>query len=289
MQIAQVIAGFSLGKADVLRKAVSKKNAKTMAEMKEAFIQGSLKQGYSLKIATQIYDLIEKFANYGFNKSHSVAYAFVAYQLAYLKVHAPLYFFASILSNEGASANTKIHCIEEAKRYHVKILPPSINRSLNRFTVEEGGIRFALTSIKNVGYSGYKDIAKEREEHGPFHDFVDFLGRMSGRLNSKMIDSLISAGAFDDFGMSRAMLKGDSWYEVALERLKAKDPHALGNDAIEGIEPDPEKRKKILFDVASMWDVFDVRFASMNKTKGGNADGTEEAEQAVAEEGGKEE
>lgn len=220
MQIAQVIAGFSLGKADVLRKAVSKKNAKTMAEMKEAFIQGSLKQGYSLKIATQIYDLIEKFANYGFNKSHSVAYAFVAYQLAYLKVHAPLYFFASILSNEGASANTKIHCIEEAKRYHVKILPPSINRSLNRFTVEEGGIRFALTSIKNVGYSGYKDIAKEREEHGPFNDFVDFLGRMSGRLNSKMIDSLISAGAFDDFGMSRAMLKGNLATLVEFSRLK---------------------------------------------------------------------
>lgn len=220
MQIAQVIAGFSLGKADVLRKAVSKKNAKTMLEMKEAFILGAINNGYTKDVANKIYDLIEKFANYGFNKSHSVAYGFVAYQLAYLKVHAPLYFFASILSNDGASTNTKIHCIEEAKRYHVAILPPSINASINRFSVEEGGIRFALTAVKNVGYAGYKEIVSEREAHGPYQDFVDFLGRMSGRLNVKMIESLIMAGAFDEFGVSRAMLKGNLDTLLEYARLK---------------------------------------------------------------------
>lgn len=207
MQIAQTIAGFSLGRADVLRKAVSKKDESMMAGMKEEFLEGALKKGYDKKIALELYQMIEKFANYGFNKSHSVAYGFMAYQLAYLKANYPLYFFAAILSNESGSISSKIRVIEESKRYGVKILPPSINASYSRFVVENGGIRYALVSIKNVGTAGYKLIAKEREK-GLFKDIYDFLGRMSStRLTSKMLESLIDAGAFDEFNSNRAYLR----------------------------------------------------------------------------------
>lgn len=209
MQIATVVANFSLGKADVLRKGVSKKNSETLNKMKEEFIQGAIENHYTKEKAEEIYALIEKFANYGFNKSHSVAYAYVAYQLAYLKANYPLYFFASILSNEGASTTTKLHCIEESKHYNVAILSPSVNASQGRFTVEQGSIRYSLLSIKNVGFAGYQMIIEERKK-GKFKDMYDFLGRMeSSRLSSKMIESLIDAGAFDEFETNRAFLKAN--------------------------------------------------------------------------------
>ena len=154
MQVAQKMAGFSLAKADILRKATSKKETELMHSMKEEFIAGCLKNGFSQEKAEEVFGLIEKFADYGFNKSHSVAYAYVAYQLAYLKANYPLYFFASILSNELSSENTKVHCIQECKAYHVRILPPSVNQSQARFMVEEGHIRYSLLAIKNVGYAG---------------------------------------------------------------------------------------------------------------------------------------
>ena len=205
MQIAQVIAGFSLGRADILRKAVSSKDESMMAGMKEEFIQGAIKKGFKEDVATRLYQMIEKFANYGFNKSHSVAYGYVAYQLAYLKANYPLYFFASILSNESGSASSKMRTIEESKRYGVKILPPSINYSYSRFMVEEGGIRYSLVSIKNVGSAGYKMILKEREK-GLFKDMYDFLARIPS-LSSKMLESLIDAGAFDEFNKNRGYLR----------------------------------------------------------------------------------
>lgn len=204
MQIATKMAGFSLGKADILRKAISKKQTDLMQSMKKEFIQGSIDRGYSETKAKEVFDLIEKFANYGFNKSHSVAYAFVAYQLAYLKVNYPLYFFASILSNEMSSDTTKIHCVQECKAHHVHILPPSVNSSMSRFVVENGHIRYSLLAIKNVGYAGYKAIVDEREKNGRFEDIFDFMMRMDeSKLSKKMIESLIDAGAFDEFGLSR--------------------------------------------------------------------------------------
>lgn len=207
MQIAQKIAGFSLGKADILRKAVSKKETKLMTAMKEEFVQGCLNQGYTQEKAIELYTLIEKFANYGFNKSHSVAYGYVAYQLAYLKVNYPLYFFAAILSNELSSDTTKLHCIQECKMYHVDILPPSINYSTERFLVENQHIRYSLLAIKNVGYAGYMEIVRERE-NGLFEDIFDFIARMSqSHISKKMIESLVDAGAFDEFGMSRKTIR----------------------------------------------------------------------------------
>lgn len=203
MQVAQKMAGFSLMKADILRKATSKKETQLMQSMKEEFIQGCLDHGFTQEKAIEVFGLIEKFADYGFNKSHSVAYGYVAYQLAYLKANYPLYFFASILSNELSSENTKVHCIQECKAYHVQILPPSVNYSQARFMVEDGHIRYSLLAIKNVGYAGYKAIVEEREK-GLFLDIYDFMMRMeNSHLSKKMLESLVDAGALDEFGMSR--------------------------------------------------------------------------------------
>lgn len=203
MQVAQKMAGFSLAKADILRKATSKKETELMHSMKEEFIAGCLKKGFSQEKAEEVFGLIEKFADYGFNKSHSVAYAYVAYQLAYLKANYPLYFFASILSNELSSENTKVHCIQECKAYHVRILPPSVNQSQARFMVEEEHIRYSLLAIKNVGYAGYKAIIEERQK-GLFKDIYDFMMRMeNSHLSKKMLESLVDAGALDEFGLSR--------------------------------------------------------------------------------------
>ncbi len=208
MQIAQVIAGFSLGKADMIRKAVSKKKLKDLERFENDFITGASQNGYPQDVAKRIYDLILKFANYGFNKSHSVAYGMISYDLAYLKANEPLYFFASILSNEGASASSRIRTIEEAKRYRVKVLRPDINWSVDRFKVEEDGIRYSLTAIKNVGLAGYREINEEREAHGPFKDLIDFFLRMHDhKISTKMIESLIDAGAFDSFSDNRAFMK----------------------------------------------------------------------------------
>ena len=230
MQIARIIAHFSLGKADMLRKAISKKNSQAMQEMKEAFIRGAINNHHSKEKAIEIYSLIEKFANYGFNKSHSVAYALIAYQLAYLKANAPRIFFASILSHVGASSSTKLHCIQEAKKYGVKILSPSINKSTDRFTVEKEGIRYSLTAIKNVGYAGYRSISEERDQ-APFKDFYDFLSRMEKtRMNKSVLIALIEAGAFDEFEKNRAYLKEN--LDKMIEYIQLKNTIGVNEEPI---------------------------------------------------------
>ncbi len=220
MQVARKVAGFSLAKADILRKAMSKKTASLMASMKTDFINGGIANGFSEEEAVKIFNLIEKFANYGFNKSHSVAYGYVAYWLAYLKANYPLEFFSALLSNEQGSDSSKINCIQEGKKYGVKLLPPSINYSIDRFKVEDGNIRFSLLAIKNVGYAGYKAIIEERKK-GLFKDIFDFISRMeTSKLNSKMIDSLIMAGAFDEFKLNRSTIKENLHKIIEYAKLK---------------------------------------------------------------------
>ncbi len=220
MQVARKVAGFSLAKADILRKAMSKKTASLMASMKTDFINGGIANGFSEEEAVKIFNLIEKFANYGFNKSHSVAYGYVAYWLAYLKANYPLEFFSALLSNEQGSDSSKINCIQEGKKYGVKLLPPSINYSIDRFKVEDGNIRFSLLAIKNVGYAGYKAIIEERK-NGLFKDIFDFISRMeTSKLNSKMIDSLIMAGAFDEFKLNRSTIKENLHKIIEYAKLK---------------------------------------------------------------------
>ncbi|MFQ8706403.1 MAG: DNA polymerase III subunit alpha [Thomasclavelia sp.] len=220
MQVARKVAGFSLAKADILRKAMSKKTASLMASMKTDFISGGIANGFSEEEAVKIFNLIEKFADYGFNKSHSVAYGYVAYWLAYLKANYPLEFFSALLSNEQSSDSSKINCIQEGKKYGVKLLPPSINYSTDRFKVEDGNIRYSLLAIKNVGYAGYKAITEERKK-GSFKDIFDFISRMeTSKLNSKMIDSLIMAGAFDEFKLNRSTVKENLHKIIEYAQLK---------------------------------------------------------------------
>ncbi len=220
MQVARKVAGFSLAKADILRKAMSKKTASLMASMKTDFTNGGIANGFSEEETVKIFNLIEKFANYGFNKSHSVAYGYVAYWLAYLKANYPLEFFSALLSNEQGSDSSKINCIQEGKKYGVKLLPPSINYSIDRFKVEDGNIRFSLLAIKNVGYAGYKAIIEERKK-GLFKDIFDFISRMeTSKLNSKMIDSLIMAGAFDEFKLNRSTIKENLHKIIEYAKLK---------------------------------------------------------------------
>ena len=207
MQVAQKLAGFSLSKADILRKAVSKKGSDLMLSLKDEFMSGAINNGYSKELATKVFDLIEKFANYGFNKSHSVAYAYIAYQMAYLKVHYPLEFFAALITSEAGSTSSKLSLIQEGRKYDVALLPPSINRSTDRFEVEDGNIRYSLTAIKNVGEAAYREL-EEIRKHGSFKNIFDFFVRIyKHKISSKVVESLIDAGALDEFDYPRKMMK----------------------------------------------------------------------------------
>ena len=155
-------------------------------------------------------ELIEKFADYGFNKAHAIAYGLIGYQLAYLKANYPLSFYGAILSNEQNSDVHKMEYIAEAKKYQIRILPPSINYSEHYFKQVEGDLRFSLLAIKNVGQAGYLAIVEERQKNGLFKDIFDFVSRMEGKkITSLMLESLIDAGAFDEFGLNRATLKAN--------------------------------------------------------------------------------
>ena len=199
MQIARVLAGYSLGEADILRRAISKKKEEILLKEKPKFIENSIKNGYTKEIATQIYDMILKFANYGFNKSHSVGYATVAYKMAFLKTYFFKYFETAILNNViGNETKTKIY-ISELKQHNIDILPPDINISNNKYIITTNGIICPLSIIKNVGTSISREIIKEREK-GPYTSFIDFVSRTySVGINRKVLISLIDAGCFKTF------------------------------------------------------------------------------------------
>lgn len=224
MEIASKMAGFSLGEADLLRRAVGKKIKSVLEEEREHFVEGCKKKGYSIETANQVYDLIVKFANYGFNRSHAVAYSMISFQLAYLKAHYPHYFMAALLSSVSSSDSKLAQYIQEGKSSGMEFLPPSINRSGYSFFVEKGAIRFSLAAIKNVGISALKEIFQERKKR-PFEDLFDFCVRVSGKsVNRRTIESLIFSGAFDEFGVDRAVLLAS--LDVALnhaELLKGDD------------------------------------------------------------------
>lgn len=206
MQIAQKMAGFSLGKADTLRKAMSKKKLKDLESLYQDFIQGAIRQGYDEKLAIQIYELILKFANYGFNKSHSYAYAFVAYQMAYLKANYPQYFFISLLNSVIGSDSKTSEYIYEAKKRNIKIALPNINTSEISYRYINNQIIFPLIGIRNVGVSATKKILEERQR-GNFEDFYDFVARMIKiGITKKTIECCIMAGACDSFSKSRATM-----------------------------------------------------------------------------------
>ena len=207
MQIASKMAGFSLSEADNLRRAMSKKKQELMESYRDKFIEGSINNNYSKEDAEKTFDYILKFASYGFNKSHSVSYSLISYQMAYLKAHYTSYFMKYLLSNViGNEVKTKEY-IDECKLNNINILMPDINKSYKEYTLEDKGIRFPLASIKNIGATISNLIVEERLSGGEYKDFIDFVSRnYSKGVNKKVLTSLILSGCFDSFNNRRTLI-----------------------------------------------------------------------------------
>jgi len=198
MRIANVLAGFTLGEADILRRAMGKKNPKLMEEQREKFIQGAINHGVESSTAKRIFELMAHFAGYGFNKSHSAGYALISYQTAYLKANYPVEFMAALLTSERENTDKLALYINECRRMGIEVLPPDINESSSTFTVTGGKIRFGLAAIKNVGEAAISSILKARKEGGRFTSIFDFCRRVDLRaVNKRVMESLIKCGAFD--------------------------------------------------------------------------------------------
>lgn len=207
MQIVQVLAGFSLGQADLLRRAMGKKKHEILEAQKENFLNGTKGRGIDEKLARTIFDLLTHFADYGFNKSHSAAYALVAYQTAYLKAHYPQEFMAAMLSSVMGTNDKISFYIEECRRMGISILPPDINASGASFSVDKKAIRFGLAAVKNVGDTALLNLTEARKKGGTFTSLVDFCTRVDMRVvNKRVIESLIKCGAFDSLGAKRSQL-----------------------------------------------------------------------------------
>jgi len=205
MQIAQELAGYSLGGSDLLRRAMGKKKPEEMAKQRSIFEQGSLDNGVDGKLAMKIFDLVEKFAGYGFNKSHSAAYALVSYQTAWLKAHYPAPFMAAVLSADMDNTDKVVTLIEECRTMDLVVHPPDINRSRYKFTVlkqegsEQYDVVYGIGAIKGVGEAAIEGMIAEREAHGPYQDLFDFCRRIDLRkANKRVMESLIRAGALDE-------------------------------------------------------------------------------------------
>ncbi|MCI6647110.1 MAG: DNA polymerase III subunit alpha [Oscillospiraceae bacterium] len=215
IQIFQQLAGFSLGQADMIRRAMSKKKEKEIKKEREAFIHGDpdrnipgcVANGVPEDVANAIYDQILDFASYAFNKAHSVSYAIVAYRTAYMKCHYPQQYMAALLTSVLDNTTKVAEYIGECREMGIRLLPPDVNRSSANFTVEGKDIRFGLVAIKNIGWGMIEQVVAEREANGPFRNFDDFCSRMSSRdLNKRAVESLIRAGAFDSLGARRKQL-----------------------------------------------------------------------------------
>ena len=200
MQILVKIGGYSYAEADNIRRAMSKKKESVILEDKEHFINNAVKRGYKKELATEIYELILKFANYGFNKAHSVCYALIGYQMAYLKVKYPIYFITNLLNMSlGSEIKTKEY-IDEARKVGIKILKPDINKADKTYKVIDNALMIPLGSIKNLGVTASNAILEEREKNGLYKDYLDAISRIYGHSNNKKtISSLIDAGTFDSF------------------------------------------------------------------------------------------
>jgi DNA polymerase-3 subunit alpha len=207
MQIASRMAGFSLGEADILRKAMGKKNMAIMNSMREKFLAGSRRNQIPEKIAIQVFDLMEQFAQYGFNKSHSTAYALLAYQTAYLKVHYPIPFMAALLSSEIGKTEKIVMYIAECKDMGIRVLAPDINESELHFYPAGDSIRFGMLAIRNVGEGAIRSMLQYRKEHGRFRNLYQFCEEVDSRaVNKRVLESLVKSGALDSFGWKRAEL-----------------------------------------------------------------------------------
>ncbi len=207
MKIAMVLANFSLKDADILRKAMSKKIPEELAKYREQFIEGAKSNRVSRAVAEKIYDVIVRFGEYGFNKSHSTAYGLISYQTAYLKAHYPVQYFAAMLTNEVNDTDKMIKYITECREAGIEILPPDINKSSKAFTIVENKIRFGLSGVKNVGDAAIDSILQVRDEIGEFNSFAHFMSTVDSRkANKKVLESLAKGGCFDSLGLKRSQI-----------------------------------------------------------------------------------
>ncbi|WP_419786522.1 DNA polymerase III subunit alpha [Pseudodesulfovibrio sp.] len=224
MATAMVIANYSLGEGDLLRRAMGKKIAEEMAKQRSRFLEGARENKIPEKTANEIFDTMEKFAAYGFNKSHSAAYALISYHTAYLKAHFPVEFMAALMSTEMNNTEKIIMYINTCRDMDIPVRQPNINAGHARFSVRNGEILFAMAAIKNVGEEAINEIVAEREESGTFRDIFDFCERVNlRRVTKRVLESLIKAGALDCFSCSRAGLLEDLDKAVALGQKKAKE------------------------------------------------------------------
>jgi DNA polymerase III subunit alpha len=207
LQTVQILANFSLGKADILRKAMGKKNEVILNQLKDDFIAGCLNNQLSMSVAQQMFDLILRFANYGFNKSHSVAYGLISYQMAYLKAHYPLQFYTALLNGVLGSESKTLEYLQKIKHAGYTLYPVSLNESSHVYTINQHGVRLPLSIIKGLGHVSITSILNERTTRGAFKDYYDAIARLNLiKIGTKMIENLIYAGAFDEFDNNRANL-----------------------------------------------------------------------------------
>lgn len=251
MQIAQVLAGYSLGGADLLRRAMGKKKPEEMAKQRAGFEAGAVANGIDGELAIKIFDLVEKFAGYGFNKSHSAAYALVSYQTLWLKAHYPAEFMAAVMTADMDNTDKVVTLVDECQRMGLTLIPPDVNTGRYRFTVnDDGHIVYGIGAIKGVGESPIESILEARESGGPFRDLFDFCNRVDlKKLNKRVMEKLILSGAMDRLGPHRASLMA-----TLEEAMKAADQHAkaeaLGQGDMFGVLVEEDKVEHAFADVA---------------------------------------
>lgn len=237
MQIAQVLAGYSLGEADLLRRAMGKKIKSEMQAQRERFVAGAVANEVEEDKAEHIFDLVDKFAGYGFNKSHSAAYALVSYQTAWLKTHYPVELLAALLSLDITNTDKLAGFILDARRQGLEVCGPDVNRSLSDFTVEDGKIIYALGAVRNVGSTAMDAVVQERLKHGLYKDLFDFAKRVDPRaINKRALENLARAGAFDSLEPNRHKAFCSASHLLAHASLAAKERESsqgglFGDDA----------------------------------------------------------
>jgi len=258
MQIAATLAGFSLGQADLLRRAMGKKDAAEMDRQRDKFVEGAVERGVVRAKAEEIFGLMAEFAKYGFNKSHSAAYALISFQTAFLKAHHPVAFMAAIISADMDNTDKVVKYVHHCREAGIQVLPPDVNQSTAAFKVEGRAIRFGLAAVKNVGAEAIKAVATAREAGGPFTHMVDFCQRIADvKPNRRMLEALVKCGAFDSLLPNRAQLMAHidqalaaanhtasaaaSGQETLLDALDVETTDLLG--AMEPVAPWPERVK----------------------------------------------
>ena len=270
MECAKIIAGYSLGGADMLRRAMGKKDMEAMAREREKFTEGAARiHNISAKKANEIFDILNKFAEYGFNKSHSAAYAIVAYQTAYLKANYPIEFMAAVLTAELGNADKVSHFIDEAIAMGIEVQGPDVNESREHFAPVAGGgkIRFGLAGIKGVGEAASVGIIEEREANGPFEDFDDFVARVDGKAaNKRVLEHLVKTGGFDFSGESRQGIYERIDGAMSAAAAHARDRAAGQNNFLDMLsEPAPPVRSSKSQVTSSKKDCDETDFSSAEK------------------------